>query len=230
MLKEEGIIPFQLILGETSIEGPINSFLAPLEILIINVPPKLRGAQQENYVLKMKLLYKEILAAGVKKIIFVSSTSVYGELEGDVTEITATMPVRESGKQLLKAEELFRVATGIQTSILRFGGLIGPKRHPVTTLSGREGLKNGGDYINLIHLDDCIGMILFIIRNAYWNEIFNGVYPEHPIKSNYYTSVAIKMGLPVPKYVLNYSKNRGKRIISRNILNKNYQFSTPLSA
>ncbi|MBT8184954.1 MAG: SDR family oxidoreductase [Eudoraea sp.] len=231
ILKHEGIVPFKIVLGEKNIQGAISAFLAPLEVLIINVPPKLRGkGQKENYVRKMKLLKEAILKSGIKKMVFVSSTSVYGNVEGEVTEKTATEPVTESGKQLLASEELFRNSEIFQTAILRFGGLIGPERHPITFLAGRDGLDNGDEYINLIHLNDCIQMIQFIIDNDSWNETYNGVFPEHPIKRIFYTSAALKRGLPPPKYALKNSKNRGKRVKSKNILNNNYRFSTPLNA
>lgn len=228
-LDKEGIIPFKIVLGEDKIDGPISTFLAPLEILIINVPPKLRGKHKENYVQKMKLLNSEILKSGIKKIVFVSSTSVYGNVEGEVTENTAVNPVNESGKQLLAVENLFKKTKKLQFAILRFGGLIGPERHPVMFLAGRMGLENGKEYVNLIHLNDCIGMILYILENDYWNETYNGVFPHHPEKSVFYTSEALKRGLSAPQYVLKKSKYRGKQVICRNILNKKYRFSTPIT-
>ena len=229
LLKNEGIVPTKIVLGENSIEGKIEEFLTPLDILILNVPPKLRRENAENYVQKIKLLLSHIKDADIKKVLFVSSTSVYGNLEGEVNEETLPKPETASGKQLLETEILLKKALGFQTTIIRFGGLIGPHRHPVTFLSGRTALKNGEQYVNLIHLDDCIGMILFILENNYWNETFNGVYPDHPKKADYYTAEADKRGLPPPLYMLNRSKNKGKLIKSRNILNKNYTFSTPLT-
>jgi nucleoside-diphosphate-sugar epimerase len=228
-LKKEGIIPSKIVLGENKIQGPVRAFLTPLEILIINVPPKLRGKYKENYVQKMKLLYDEIMISGIKKIVFISSTAVYGNVVGEVTEKTETLPVSTSGRQLLAVEQLFGGAENIATAIIRFGGLIGPNRHPVKFLAGREGLENGEDYVNLIHLNDCIGMILFILENDYWNATYNGVFPDHPIKSEFYTAEALKRGLPAPKYVLKKSKNKRKFIISKNILNKFYCFSTPIT-
>lgn len=228
-LKKEGIIPFRIVLGEDNIEGPISNFLAPLEILIINVPPKLRGKHKENYVRKMELLYAAIMNTRIKKIVFISSTSVYGDIRGEVTEDTPAIPTTASGEQLLMAEELFRKAKNIKTTILRFGGLTGPGRHPIRFLAGRKGLENGSDYVNLIHLNDCIGMIVFVLQNNYWNETFNGVFPDHPLKSEYYTSEALKRGLPAPEYVLKKSDKHGKLIKSKNILNKKYVFSTPIT-
>ncbi|MEX0288140.1 MAG: SDR family oxidoreductase [Flavobacteriaceae bacterium] len=229
LLKNEGIVPTRIVLGETEIEGAIDAFLAPLNILILNVPPKLRRANTENYVQKIKLLLSHIKDSNIRQIVFISSTSVYGDVQGEVTEDTPPKPTSRSGIQLLQTEQLLKNEDSLETTIIRFGGLIGPQRHPITFLSGRTELKNGEYHINLIHLNDCIGMVLFILENNYWNETFNGVYPDHPLKADYYIKEAQKRGLPPPKYVANKSENRGKQIKSRNILNKKYCFSTPLT-
>ncbi|UCD61587.1 MAG: SDR family oxidoreductase [Flavobacteriaceae bacterium] len=224
VLEEEGIMPYLISLGQDGITGPIKEFLDGLHILIVNVPPKLRGKNNESYVLKMKFLHDEIGKSSVKKILFVSSTSVYGAAGGEVTENTLPMPMTESGRQLLEVEKIFQKDRSIQTSIIRFGGLIGPNRHPVTMLSGKRNLSNGNEPVNLIHLDDCIHLIKAVLANNWWNEIFNGVYPEHPLKRDYYSLMADKNKLPRPQYLASESINSGKIIISRKFLNKNIRF------
>jgi len=179
-LEKAGIVPFLISLSEDDIQGNIDDFLEDVEILIINVPPKLRGGNKENYVEKMKLLHGAISHSAVQKVIFVSSTSVYGDLEGEVTEETEPRPATESGRQLLASENIFREDAGLQTSIIRFGGLIGSDRHPINMLSGKKGLSNGNHPINLIHLNDCIRIIQSIIEKNWWNETFNGVFPYLP--------------------------------------------------
>ena len=163
VLQNAGINPFTVRLSETGIEGDIEGFFSGIETLIINIPPKLRGKQTESYVEKIKFLIAAIRKGQVSKIIFVSSTAVYGNAEGEVSEESPTQPTTESGKQLVACETLFTNEKGFQTTIIRFGGLIGPDRHPVTMLSGREQLSNGNHPINLIHLDDCIHLIMNVL-------------------------------------------------------------------
>jgi nucleoside-diphosphate-sugar epimerase len=227
-LEQEKIKPFMVILGEESVTGSITEFLDRLDVLIINIPPKLRGNNNESYVLKMKFLHNQIGKSSIKKILFVSSTSVYGAAEGEVTEDTPPMPVTESGRQLLEAEKIFQNDKSLQTAIIRFGGLIGPDRHPVTMLSGKEGLTNGNDPVNLIHLYDCIHLIKTVIENNWWNQIFNGVYPDHPLKRDYYSHIADKNSLSRPQYLPSEFNKIGKIIISRNFLNKNVHFYTDI--
>ena len=228
MLKKEGVTPFLISLSEEKIVGNISDFLVDAEVLVINIPPKLRGGNKENYVKKMQLLLESVKAAKTKKVIFVSSTSVYGDINAEVTEETIPKPSTESGKQLLASENLFKNTPELQTTIIRFGGLIGPDRHPVTMLSGRKGLTNGNAVINLIHVEDCIGIIKAIIQDDWWDELFNGVYPYHPTKQEYYSSEAQKRGLTIPVYS-NTSLHPGNKIDSRKLIHvKKYRFNTPI--
>ncbi|SEL61460.1 Nucleoside-diphosphate-sugar epimerase [Maribacter orientalis] len=201
LLKSKGIQPFKISISEDGINGAILEFLSTLSILIINIPPGLRGkGPKESYIEKIKLLYSAIKKTEIKQVIFASSTAVYGEAEGIVTEKTKPAPNTASGVQLLACENLFLNDEKLHTTIIRFGGLIGPERHPITMLSGRENLKGGNAPINLIHLDDCIGIIKSIIHHNHWNAILNAVYPKHPTKEEYYTKEALKKGITPPHY------------------------------
>lgn len=202
-LLNEGIKAFEISISETHINGPITSFLEDVDVLIINVPPGLRGKTTTvSYIERMRTLSKAIKNSTLQKVIFVSSTSVYSDDQGEVSEETVPIPTTESGKQILQSENLFRTETAFQTTIVRFGGLLGPDRHPVDILSGKQGLKNGNAPINLIHLNDCILVLKAILKEAKWGEIFNVVYPEHPAKQQYYTNVAIAKGITPPVYTV----------------------------
>ncbi|PWL39594.1 NAD(P)-dependent oxidoreductase [Flagellimonas aquimarina] len=227
-LQKEGIRAYQISLSAAGIDGDIKDFLSNIDILIINLPPKLRSGNRESFVEKIKQLYSEIKTSKVLKVIFVSSTAVYGDIDGDVTESTVPKPSTESGRQLLQCEQLFQQDRDLDTTIVRFGGLIGPNRHPVNMLSKRQNLTNGSNPINLIHLDDCIHMLSTIIANNYWNQIFNGVYPLHITKKEYYTSEALKRGVSLPDYEDSSSGKNNKVIISKNFLDKNHGFQTSL--
>lgn len=227
-LKQAGITPFIIKLEENGIVGDIHDFLEKLDILIINVPPGLRGKKQESYVKKMRQLHIVIKTSKLKKLIFASSTAVYGEIDGMVTEDTLPQPQTESGKQLLIAENIFRMDTGLLTTIIRFGGLIGLKRHPVNMLFQRKTLLNGNLPINLIHLDDCIGIIKAVINESWWNELYNAVYPYHPSKKSYYTYEAQKRGLPIPEYI-EKGKKVGKVVSSKKLIAmKKFDFKTSI--
>ncbi len=227
-LEERGIQSYFIRLNSDSIEGPIDEFLAGLDILIINVPPALRRFPEASYYDKMMTLFNEVKKASVEKVVFVSSTSVYGKAEGEITEEDSTQPVTVSARQLVDTEQLYMKDSTVQTSVVRFGGLIGPDRHPVKHLAGRTDLTNGDEAVNLIHRDDCIHMIISIIQAGWWNEIFNGVYPDHPRKADYYREEALIRGLQAPSYEGLSGSKKGKIIVSKNFLNKNQSFFTSI--
>lgn len=204
ILAEAGIHPFLVTLESESISESITDFLAKSEILIIDIPPKLRGnnadTEKKVFVEKIKNLIPFIEQSTVKKVLFVSSTSVYGNENKIITEQTTPNPDTESGKQLLLAEALLQNKQQIETTIIRFGGLIGEDRHPVKTLSGKENLENPDAPVNLIHQTDCIGLIYEIIHQSKWGEVFNAVAPFHPSREVYYTQKAAALNLPLPKF------------------------------
>ena len=227
-LSDEGIHAHQIALSANNIEGDVQNFLSQIDFLVINVPPKLRSGNSESFYEKMKLLYGEIKRSSVSNIIFISSTAVYGDIKGEVTEDAIPQPVTESGKQLLSSEQLFSTDKELNATIIRFGGLIGPNRHPVTMLSKRRNLTNGNDPINLIHLEDCIYMINTVIENGYWGKVFNGVYPIHPTKKEFYTEEALKMGITPPDYSNSLPSRLDKIIVSKNFEDKSHRLRTSI--
>lgn len=229
VLKEKGINPFKIALSENKIKGDIDAFLDSVSVLVINIPPKLRGkGTKESYIAKITLLHDAIKKSTVKNIIFASSTAVYGDIEGTVTEKTEPQPTTESGIQLVQCEDLLKNDKALNTTIIRFGGLIGPNRHPVSMLSGRENLSGGDAPVNLIHLDDCIGIIKSIIARNHYNDVLNAVYPDHPSKKEYYTQQAEKRGIPAPEYTATGKNQKIVTFCSIFLIN-DYNFLTSIN-
>ncbi len=229
ILKNHGIQPFLIAVSQNGIVGNIGAFLKNCEILIINIPPKLRSGSGEPYFENMRALHASLAKSDIKKVIFVSSTSVYGDATGVVTEAILPEPVTESGKQLLASEALFMADPLLQTTVIRFGGLIGPDRHPITTLSGKQNLVGANSPVNLIHLNDCIGIVQATIAFGWWGETMNGVHPDHPKKKEYYTQIALKRNLQLPDFKED-GNEKSKLIVPYVLLNvKKYRFSTSIS-
>jgi nucleoside-diphosphate-sugar epimerase len=212
------IDPFLVALDSKRITGAIEDFLDGSETLVIDIPPQLRGKNSDSliveekvFVEKIKTLVPYIEKSTVKNVLFVSSTSVYGEAKQTITENTIPKPDTESGKQLLEAELLLQNNPNFKTTILRFGGLIGEDRNPTKFMAGKVNIENPETPINFIHQEDCIGIILKIIAINSWNEIYNGVSPFHPSRETYYTQKATELGLPLPQF--DHSKPSNKKLI-----------------
>lgn len=227
ILEKEGIEAFQIEVAENYINGNIAAFLENSEILIIDIPPKLRSNQSENFVKKIKNIIPTITKSSIDKVLFISSTSVYADDNSKINEETKPQPETESGKQLLEVEQLLLNNTNFKTTVLRFGGLIGENRHPIFFLSGRKNIENPDAPINLIHQLDCIGIIGKIIGNDFWNETFNAVAPFYPKRKEYYIQKAIELNLTIPEFNKD-KKSVGKTISSTKVETiLNYTFYKP---
>ena len=230
VLKNAGILPFQIQLEEHQIIGNIEDFLKETDVLVIDIPPGLRretsASNEMTFVNKVKTLIPFIEKSGVQKVIFVSSTSVYGDsnifsTSLEVTEETKTNPDTESGKQLVIAETLLQSNPHFKTTVIRFGGLLGEDRHPVKFLAGRTNVENPDAPVNMIQREDCIGIIekaLAFARddNWEWNQTFNAVAPQHPTRKVYYHKKAEILNLPLPTFAKN-SESKGKIISSKKV-------------
>lgn len=206
ILENLGIKPFIISISEQLILGNIDQFLVESDVLIINIPPKLRNDNNDNFVAKITKLIPFIEKSTIKNIVFISSTSVYNdEVFSEtapyvVTESTIALPETESGKQLLEVEQLLMSNKNFKTTTIRFGGLVGNDRNPTRFLAGRKQVANPNAPINFIHQEDCIAMIEKIIETNSWNQIFNGVAPNHQTRERYYAQKAQDLGLEQPEF------------------------------
>ncbi|WP_445456217.1 SDR family NAD(P)-dependent oxidoreductase [Flavobacterium sp. HNIBRBA15423] len=237
LLKKNKIQPFLLSLFENKIEGNSKDFLNDSEILIIDIPPRLRRDISISFVDKIKTLVTQIEKSQIKKVLFVSSISVYSDIFPikEITEETPTNPDTESGRQLVEVEQLLLGNPNFETIIIRFGGLIGEDRHPIKYLAGKENVENPDSPINFIHQEDCIGIITAIIEKGlrqvqsdnkendemlkqvqHDNIVFNAVSPQHPKRVEYYHKKAKNMNLALPIFAKN-TESKGKIILSTKI-------------
>lgn len=165
----------------------IQSFLQS-DCLVINITHK----DIDNF----KWLVGQIKDSPVRTVVFVSSTSVYPALNRTVNEDEG---VEHTQSPLWQIEQLFRQATAFQTTVVRFGGLIDKRRHPGRFFRQGKKLRQPNAHVNLIHLDDCIGVIQTIVEKNAWGEVFNGVADSHPLKSAFYSEMAKRAGYSEPE-------------------------------
>ena len=223
VLENSRIQPYQIILESESISGNIEPFLQGSETLIIDIPPKLRGNSKEDFIGKIATLIPYIENSAVKNVLFISSTSVYAEDNSIVTEDTKPQPETEGGRQLLAVEHILFRNSHFKTTTLRFGGLISEDRNPIRFLAGRKNIESPKAFINLIHQEDCIGIILKIIEKESWNETYNAVAPFHPSREDYYTKKAIELNLEVPEF--NYEMPTFGKVIQSDKVQKKLEYT-----
>lgn len=229
LLHKNGFEAYPLEISESGIEGETKALLKNVDCLMIMIPPGLRKNTGADYVLKMTHLLEAIKESAVSKIILVSSTSVYDDSQGNVTEKDEPKPQTIAGKQLRQVEELFINSEGLQTTIVRFGGLIGASRQPAKYLAGRKDLSDGNASVNLIHRNDCISILIEILKQDAFGKIFNAVNPEHPKKADYYIQKTKELGLEPPTFAVTDSNETFKQVDSENLkFILDYSFKTSI--
>jgi nucleoside-diphosphate-sugar epimerase len=200
MLQTLGIEPYLVQFSDA--EGPAGfpEFLDS-SVLIILVPPGRDPQKQENYFRLLNGLTRAIDKSSISKIIFVSSTSVYGETNETFSETGSPRTDTETGKRMLAAEEIISTIADIPVYILRLAGLIGPGRHPGRFFAGKKEIPNGLAPVNLIHQADAVGIVRALVTGKPEPGIFNGCAPDHPSRQDFYTYAAEKLGVPLPQFL-----------------------------
>lgn len=158
--------------------GALHQLLAePAEIIVITMTPTERSDEgyRRAYVDTCAALINSLKAhrQTPRLILFVSSTSVYGQQDGSwVDEDSPTEPASFSGKRLLEAEALIR-ASGFPHCILRFSGIYGPGRTRLIEQVRQGRAVLSAAFTNRIHADDCAGVLAHLI-----NQVREGQQPE----------------------------------------------------
>ncbi|MEW6144729.1 MAG: SDR family oxidoreductase [Thermodesulfobacteriota bacterium] len=226
VIGARGIEPFYLVLDPGLRGEGLNDFFN-CGVLVVNFPPGRRDDIAEYHPAQIRSLIARIESSPVKKVLFVSSTSVYPDLNREVTEDDREPPEKPSGIALLEAERLLRECARFETTILRLGGLIGYDRMPGRFLAGKSGITGGNAPVNLIHRDDCVAIIHRIIERNLWGETLNACADKHPLRKEYYTAQARKLGLKPPDFA--DGGGRGFKIIKSEKLKMllGYRFKHP---
>jgi len=185
-LSALNVQPFIVDIGE--LQGNLQTFFQA-DVLIINIP--------STNIDGFRKLTEEIEKSEIKKVLFVSSTSIYEDQNKTISESDGA---ESTLSPLLTIENLFRNSGKFKTTIVRFGGLIGYSRNPGKFFSKGRVVTNPDSNVNLIHRDDCIGIISQIVEKEVWGEVFNCCADTHPTKREFYTHAARSAGVPAPEF------------------------------
>lgn len=187
------------------------------EDILFTIPP----SASEDYVAQTTSFFREVLNINPSlRIIFISSTSVYGEQNKSVDERSFVKPETSNAKKL-RAVELF--LENYNVWILRCGGLIGDRKHPVHYLAKRELIPTPQAAVNLVHEHDICRFIKLLLENDIDFGIYNLVAPEHPSRKEYYSEVARRLGLNPLKFD-EEDQRKGKIVLPKRALSGNFSF------
>ena len=151
-----------------------------VDILVYSVAaPVFSKEGYHNYYVKgLKNVLKSLKGQNVKHAFFVSSSSVYHQMDAEwVDETSENQPSSFAGKEMLAAEEAL-LKSDIAGTVVRFTGIYGPGRTRMI-----EQARHGGYcdpepavWTNRIHRDDCVGVLHFLITKALSGDKLDTIY------------------------------------------------------
>lgn len=219
VLRKEGVSPL-LLSANNNVQQ--HEVLSSCNYILLNIPP---STLKENYASAMLNICTQL--SPKSKVIFISSTSVYADKNQTASEIDALDGNGRNAAYIIEAENKLKKALKERLTIIRMAGLVGGERHPAKFMSGKK-YEHGKNKVNLIHLDDCIGLIDKVAKENYFGEIINGCSSEHPTKMDYYTWAADQIKITPPTF--NQEEGKWKKISNKkstSSLNYNYKYESP---
>lgn len=206
-LKVEGILPYVIDLKQ--LDNRLDAFLCS-EVLIIAITDK----KIEHYF----NLISSIEKSPIKKVLFISSTSVYDNNNGVINESSSL-----NDSPLVQIESLFQSNLNFKSTVLRFSGLLGYDRKPGNFFSEKSLIKNPEANVNMIHQDDCISIIESIFRQDAWGFTFNASTDSNPTRRDFYTKEISKTGRNRPLFDEN--SDNDYKIIDSSLLRSEFKYT-----
>lgn len=183
-LERLGIKPWVADLG---VRGSLDGLPRDYEWVVHCASSSKGGveAYRQVFVDGMKNLLEWTSGLPLKRLVYTSSTSVYGQTDGSqVKESSPTEPATETGKMLVEAERLLISAAGergLPAVILRVAGIYGPDRGHLFHQFLKNEARLQGDglrWINMIHRTDVVGGMSAALRDGRKGEVYNLVDDE----------------------------------------------------
>lgn len=229
-LKKAGIFSFCLNVGhEVTGEGRDEFFES--DIVVITLPFKRNFTDPAEYHKQIAAIKNEcVKSPRVRHVIFTGSTSVYPSDLKFASEETEFIADDDRAKVLKNIEKELLNQSKFKTTVIRLAGLYGPGRQIGKFMAGKKDLAGGDQPVNLIHLDDAVGILYETIRQNAGGQIFNACSGGHPLRKELYTEAAKNLGLPEP--VFREGAIPGKKIVDnrkvKDVLNYRFLHPDPL--
>lgn len=171
-----------------------------------------------------------------KRLFYISSSAVYGQRDGQwIDDLSPTEPTGFSGRVMLQAEALLQ-RSALATTVIRYSGIYGPGRERILNWV-RQGLGASAEpqhYGNRIHVDDCVGVLHFLIDKDLAGHELAGCYlASDPHPTSYHEVLEWlrqQLGLPQPTQWQDFGvklRSGSKRCRPQRLLDSGYAFRHP---
>jgi nucleoside-diphosphate-sugar epimerase len=219
----------------TDVEQLTSILNQQFDVVIVTLTPQsfTEQAYRDSYVAGAEALAAAIeeTQSRPKLVLWVSSTSVYGNNQGAwVDETTPTNPVSFSGQLLLQAEQTIgRLPCAY--SIVRFSGIYGSGRTRMLDQikAGKGRPAQPEQWSNRIHSDDCAGVLAHLVelfdRGETLESIYLGTDKEPVTQHDMRRWMASQMQVQLTEEIV--VQNAIRRCSNQRLLESGYEFIYP---
>lgn len=162
------------------------------------------------------------------RVVFASSTAVYGQNDGSwVEESASTSPSRFNGEVIQRAEQQLLAHDGTHGVVARLGGIYGPGRDRLIR-SVRNQERSSATWTNRIHSDDAAAALahLAMADRALVPDVVNVVDRLPARKVDVTDFIAHELGVPAPP-ATNDQADTGKRVDGSRLVTTNFVHTFP---
>ncbi len=173
--------------------------------------------------------YREVYLEGARHMnrhqadarrILVSSTSVYGQIDGAwVDEVSPTTPAAETSRVLVETEG---EAVSARAIVVRAAGIYGPGRATLFEKFRRGEAVMEGDgsrWVNQVHRDDLVAALIQLLEGGTPGEIYNAADDEPVMLRDFYAWCSAKLARPLPP-VGEANPNRKRGLTNKRVSNR----------
>lgn len=239
-LSQAGITPLS---GNITKPEDLSQLPGPFD-WVVNTASSTRGGLEEYrqvFLEGSRHLIDWLACTPPKKLVYTSSTSVYGQMDGSlVKESSPTEPASPTSRVLVEAEQLWTDAARagrIPAVVLRVAGIYGPERGHLFLQYLRNEARIAGKgerFINMIHRDDLVGVIMAALQNSRPGEVYNAVDDEPVTQLHFFRWLSETLGKWMPPFATdaeNATRKRGltnKKVSNRKLkMELGYVFKYP---
>jgi len=221
---DENVISVQADLNQCQSLEPVRG---DWDAVIYTATPAERtpDAYRSTYVDGLSNLLATVRA---RRLIFVSSTAVFGQQQGDwVDETSSTEPVQFNGQILLEAERLTVQAGGL---VVRFSGIYGPGRNRLLerVRAGKVRCQRTPPrWTNRIHADDCAAVLAHLIRMDDPASLYLASDHKPAPRWDVLSWLARQLDVQGPVEIADSSDHQGKRVDNRRLIDSGFTFRYP---
>lgn len=152
---------------EANLTGTINNLPEKLDYVfyMASAGKYKDSAYYKAYVSGLKNLLNTLQDQTIKRLFFISSSSVFGQNEGElVNESSPTHDTSFSTKRILEGE-VIALESNFPATVIRFGGIYGPGRtHLIDLVRSGKAHCMEDVWSNRIHSADCAGMLTHLLN------------------------------------------------------------------